>query len=74
MTNQELELKLIELQPRIERLEKGVKSVDEIRPVTCNDYGFIYDVCSRCGMPWRTGHNCRSVGHAEFTMVDINRQ
>ena len=73
MTNQELELKLIDLQRRIEVLEKKeIESVNDMRPVTCNDYGFIYDVCSRCGMPWRNGHNCRSIGHAEFTLVDIN--
>ena len=60
MTNQELEIKLIDLERRIKVLEKGTELVNDIRPITCNDYGFIYDVCSRCGMPWGVGHTCKS--------------
>lgn len=71
MTNQELELKLIDLQRRLEILEKRVnRSIgdkDNMIPVTCNDYGFIYEVCSRCGMPWGVGHNCKSLCHTELT-------
>ena len=74
MTNQEIELKLTELERRVKMLEKGINPVDDMRPVTCNDYGFIYDVCSRCGMPWGSGHNCKSVCNSEFTMTDIDRK